>query len=199
MSMPELVSGFQWVADHFHLIRYDEADDTGSPSIDWVLNMARIAVMRSVGTAAGKGPDSQCVQTRTKELHMLARMRLCVRVRVSVALTADTAHRVQSACPHEPVNAQCTPSTHTHRYGIRGLLIDPYNELDSRRGRDVTETDYIKEMLTRVSRGGGAGGGEEGGAGRGQGGGGRRPCAVTDHRYLRSSQSYDNHHLASSS
>eukprot|EP00198_Chlamydomonas_reinhardtii_P013678 XP_001703015.1 predicted protein [Chlamydomonas reinhardtii] len=48
MSMPELVSGFQWVADHFHLIRYDEADDTGSPSIDWVLNMARIAVMRSV-------------------------------------------------------------------------------------------------------------------------------------------------------
>ncbi|KAG2445627.1 hypothetical protein HXX76_000237 [Chlamydomonas incerta] len=83
MGLPELVAGFQWVADHFHLIRYDEADDTGSPTIDWVLNMARIAVMR---------------------------------------------------------------------YGIRGLLIDPYNELDSRRGRDVTETDHIKEMLTRVRK-----------------------------------------------
>ncbi|KAG2453709.1 hypothetical protein HYH02_001921 [Chlamydomonas schloesseri] len=83
MSLPEVVSGFQWVADHFHLIRHDEVDDTGSPTIDWVLNMARIAVMR---------------------------------------------------------------------YGIRGLLIDPYNELDSRRGRDVTETDHIKEMLTRVRK-----------------------------------------------
>ncbi|GIL70616.1 hypothetical protein Vretifemale_1330 [Volvox reticuliferus] len=83
MSLEEVVAGFNWLADHFHLIRYDEEDDTGAPTIDWVLQKARTAVLR---------------------------------------------------------------------FGIRGLLIDPYNELDSRRPRDTSETDFIREMLTKVRR-----------------------------------------------
>ncbi|GFR43637.1 hypothetical protein Agub_g4737, partial [Astrephomene gubernaculifera] len=83
MDLGEMVGGFRWVADHFHLIRFEEQDDTGSPPIDWVLHMARIAVLR---------------------------------------------------------------------FGIRGLVIDPYNELDSRRPRDMTETDHIRELLSKVRR-----------------------------------------------
>ncbi|GIL47097.1 hypothetical protein Vafri_4009 [Volvox africanus] len=83
MGLEEVVAGFNWLADHFHLIRYEEEDDTGAPTIDWVLQKARTAVLR---------------------------------------------------------------------FGIRGLLIDPYNELDSRRPRDTSETDFIREMLTKVRR-----------------------------------------------
>jgi twinkle protein len=38
------------------------------------------------------------------------------------------------------------------RYGIRGLLIDPYNELDHRRPSNVSETEYVSQMLTRIKR-----------------------------------------------
>lgn len=36
------------------------------------------------------------------------------------------------------------------RYGIRGLVIDPYNELDHQRDRHVSETEYVSKMLTRI-------------------------------------------------
>ncbi|CAG9465176.1 unnamed protein product [Pedinophyceae sp. YPF-701] len=38
------------------------------------------------------------------------------------------------------------------RYGIRGLVIDPYNELDHRRPPGQTETEYVSQMLTKVKR-----------------------------------------------
>ena len=38
------------------------------------------------------------------------------------------------------------------RYGIRGLVIDPYNELDHQRDRSVTETEYVSKMLTKIKR-----------------------------------------------
>ena len=38
------------------------------------------------------------------------------------------------------------------RHGIRGLIIDPYNELDHQRPRSMTETEYVSQMLTKVSR-----------------------------------------------
>jgi twinkle protein len=38
------------------------------------------------------------------------------------------------------------------RYGIRGLLVDPYNELDHRRPTNVSETEYVSQMLTRIKR-----------------------------------------------
>ena len=36
------------------------------------------------------------------------------------------------------------------REGIRGLLIDPWNELESLRPRDVTETEYVGQCLKRM-------------------------------------------------
>ncbi|CAH2034567.1 unnamed protein product [Thlaspi arvense] len=38
------------------------------------------------------------------------------------------------------------------RYGIRGLVIDPYNELDHQRTPGQTETEYVSQMLTKIKR-----------------------------------------------
>jgi twinkle protein len=38
------------------------------------------------------------------------------------------------------------------RYGIKGLIIDPYNELDTRRGQRVFETEYVSCMLSKIKR-----------------------------------------------
>lgn len=38
------------------------------------------------------------------------------------------------------------------RHGIRGLVIDPYNELDHQRPSRQTETEYVSQMLTKIKR-----------------------------------------------
>lgn len=38
------------------------------------------------------------------------------------------------------------------RYGIRGLVIDPYNELEHKRPGGMTETEYVSQMLAKVKR-----------------------------------------------
>lgn len=38
------------------------------------------------------------------------------------------------------------------RYGIRGLVLDPWNELDHSRPSVMTETEYISESLSRIRR-----------------------------------------------
>lgn len=38
------------------------------------------------------------------------------------------------------------------RHGIRGLVIDPYNELDHHRPSNQTETEYVSQMLTKIKR-----------------------------------------------
>lgn len=38
------------------------------------------------------------------------------------------------------------------RYGIRGLVIDPYNELDHQRHSSMSETEYVSQMLTKIKR-----------------------------------------------
>ncbi|KAF5480492.1 hypothetical protein F2P56_001242 [Juglans regia] len=38
------------------------------------------------------------------------------------------------------------------RHGVRGLVIDPYNELDHQRPTSQTETEYVSQMLTKVKR-----------------------------------------------
>lgn len=38
------------------------------------------------------------------------------------------------------------------RYGIRGLVIDPWNEFDHQRGPGMSETEYIGAMLTKIRR-----------------------------------------------
>jgi hypothetical protein len=41
-------------------------------------------------------------------------------------------------------------SVPARRHGVRGLVIDPYNELDSHRDRNTNETDFIKDVLNKV-------------------------------------------------
>lgn len=36
------------------------------------------------------------------------------------------------------------------RHGIRGLIIDPYNEVDHQRPKNMTETEYVSGMLSKV-------------------------------------------------
>jgi len=38
------------------------------------------------------------------------------------------------------------------RYGSRGLIIDPYNEIEHRRPQSMTETEYVSELLGKVRR-----------------------------------------------
>ncbi|KAG6491651.1 hypothetical protein ZIOFF_046587 [Zingiber officinale] len=39
-----------------------------------------------------------------------------------------------------------------HRSGVRGLVIDPYNELDHQRDSSQSETEYVSQMLTKIKR-----------------------------------------------
>ncbi|KAI4297183.1 hypothetical protein L6164_037082 [Bauhinia variegata] len=38
------------------------------------------------------------------------------------------------------------------RHGVRGLVIDPYNELDHQRSPNQTETEYVSQILTKIKR-----------------------------------------------
>jgi twinkle protein len=38
------------------------------------------------------------------------------------------------------------------RHGIRGLVIDPYNEIEHRRPANMTETEYVSQLLGEVKR-----------------------------------------------
>ncbi|KAK8969185.1 hypothetical protein KSP40_PGU015121 [Platanthera guangdongensis] len=38
------------------------------------------------------------------------------------------------------------------RYGVRGLVIDPYNELDHQRPNNLSETEYVSQLLTKIKR-----------------------------------------------
>jgi twinkle protein len=38
------------------------------------------------------------------------------------------------------------------RHGVRGLVIDPYNEVEHHRDRNMTETEYVSQILGKVKR-----------------------------------------------
>ncbi|MCA1668315.1 MAG: AAA family ATPase [Thermomicrobia bacterium] len=70
---------------------------------------------------------------------------------------ADTAHRwlrdhFTFILPEEPtVDAVLTLArTLVYRAGIKGLIIDPWNEMDHSRPPALTETEYISQCLTRI-------------------------------------------------
>ena len=50
---------------------------------------------------------------------------------------------------HDPVPP---PPPFPSSFGIRGLVIDPYNELDHQRPPGVSETEYVSQMLTKIKR-----------------------------------------------
>jgi twinkle protein len=39
-----------------------------------------------------------------------------------------------------------------YRHGIKGLVIDPYNELDHNRQSGITETEYVSQFLSKIRR-----------------------------------------------
>jgi twinkle protein len=41
---------------------------------------------------------------------------------------------------------------HGCRHGVRGLVIDPYNEISHQRPGNVSETDFVSTMLSKVKR-----------------------------------------------
>ena len=43
MSLAEVEAGLAWLSDRFYVVRYENEE---LPSIDWVLDVARSAVMR---------------------------------------------------------------------------------------------------------------------------------------------------------
>jgi twinkle protein len=43
MSLPEVEAGLAWLSERFYVVRYEDEE---LPSIDWVLDVARSAVMR---------------------------------------------------------------------------------------------------------------------------------------------------------
>lgn len=43
MSKEEVTQGLEWLADRFFIIRYE---DEALPSVEWVLEIARVAVLR---------------------------------------------------------------------------------------------------------------------------------------------------------
>jgi len=38
------------------------------------------------------------------------------------------------------------------RHGVRGLVIDPYNEIEHRRPANMTETEYVSQLLGKAKR-----------------------------------------------
>jgi hypothetical protein len=38
------------------------------------------------------------------------------------------------------------------RYGVRGLIIDPYNEIEAKRPPTMSETEYVSQLLGKVKR-----------------------------------------------
>jgi twinkle protein len=38
------------------------------------------------------------------------------------------------------------------RHGVRGLVIDPYNEIEHRRPSNMTETEYVSQLLGKLRR-----------------------------------------------
>jgi hypothetical protein len=39
-----------------------------------------------------------------------------------------------------------------HREGVRGIIMDPWNEIDHKRPRNLSETEYISQSLTKIRR-----------------------------------------------
>ena len=54
--------------------------------------------------------------------------------------------------PSSHMRQVCATQAWCCRYGIRGLLIDPYNELDHQRPSHMSETEYVSQMLTKIKR-----------------------------------------------
>ncbi len=131
----QVEEGMQWLDDCFHLIR---CQDDELPSIDWVLDLARAAVLRCACLV-------QTYQRPCRSGHSWSCAHYVFDVIISNAMHLDLRRQRSAIRTLSWVGAMC-------RYGIRGLVIDPYNELDHQRPGAMSETEYVSQMLTKIKR-----------------------------------------------
>ena len=146
----QVLEGLEWLDDRFHLIRCQNDE---LPSIEWVLDLARAAVLRwPPPPPPTHTRSSPACGTITACRNALAHLPCFTRYRVC-RVTLQPAAGILASCASK--GAACSAdnrSNQVRRFGIRGLVIDPYNELDHQRPSFMSETEYVSQMLTKIKR-----------------------------------------------
>lgn len=147
----QVLEGLEWLDDRFHLIRCQNDE---LPSIEWVLDLARAAVLR--WAARPPSPIPQCASSvcgiPTACGNALVHLPCFTRDRVRRITLQPTAGVLVSSVTQGAACPVHNRLDQVRRFGIRGLVIDPYNELDHQRPSFMSETEYVSQMLTKIKR-----------------------------------------------
>ncbi|KAH9612565.1 hypothetical protein KSS87_012961 [Heliosperma pusillum] len=162
MTVEELEQGKEWLDKTFHLIRYAV----------FIYRLADTQAFKNIGMESLHDSCQSCSShawCTKKNLHDKGRARFSCFGNVRVVpleriLTIQQQQHYINAL-RDPANSMCEndslPSikwvlelakSAVLRHGVRGLVIDPYNELDHQRNKSMTETEYVSQMLTMVKR-----------------------------------------------
>ncbi|GFR46867.1 hypothetical protein Agub_g8508 [Astrephomene gubernaculifera] len=135
-SMPpdDFFAALDFVDRHFLLIRHpDMADEPPPPAALSSLGPALGGPEGGAQAAWGAGADGGGAEGGGKGEEEVE----------------DWLAEARQPCTIDWVLGKATQAV--QRYGIRGLVIDPYNELEQRRG-SMSETEYVSSMLSKVKR-----------------------------------------------
>ncbi|KAG2445811.1 hypothetical protein HXX76_000415 [Chlamydomonas incerta] len=136
MTPQQFHTALDWVNAHFFLIRHPDMADEGSaaptPEQLRLAEGLRLGLGQGLGAPGAGAPG----QPTPDELEAAER-------------AAAWLEESRQPCTIDWVLSKATQAV--YRHGIRGLVIDPYNELDQQRGAQ-SETEYISAMLSKVKR-----------------------------------------------
>lgn len=177
MDFPEMIDALLWLDTHFHMIR--PPPDT-MPNIDYILDKAMAAVLRcahhlhsqaSELRPAGPGIGCMTCWVCRAALHTSLNYDMFVYHSASMTANALSSCHVTYMLPELSPNqflaqeslscalvtcfsvAMCKIEVlYCNRYGIQGLIIDPYNELDHSRSGGMSETEHVSRLLTKIKR-----------------------------------------------
>ncbi|GIL70405.1 hypothetical protein Vretifemale_1171 [Volvox reticuliferus] len=134
LTPEEFREALHWVDDHFVLIRHaDMADEPAGAVTEALAAIGRARVPGRGDLPQGMDLDNDLVRVEEADDD----------------LAMQELEEARQPCTIDWVLAKATQAV--YRYGIRGLVIDPYNELEQRRGAQ-TETEYVSAMLGKVKR-----------------------------------------------
>ncbi|KAG2451473.1 hypothetical protein HYH02_004071 [Chlamydomonas schloesseri] len=138
MSQEQFRTALDWVNDHFFLIRHPDMADEGSaaPTPEQLRLAEGLRLGPGLGAGLGAGGLGAQGQPTPEELEAAER-------------AAAWLEESRQPCTIDWVLGKATQAV--YRHGIRGLVIDPYNELEQQRGAQ-SETEYISAMLSKVKR-----------------------------------------------
>eukprot|EP00198_Chlamydomonas_reinhardtii_P001461 XP_001690797.1 predicted protein [Chlamydomonas reinhardtii] len=136
MTPDQFHTALDWVNTHFFLIRHPDMADEGSAAP--TPEQLRLAEGLRLGPGLGApgGGAGAGAQPTLEELEAAER-------------AAAWLEESRQPCTIDWVLGKATQAV--YRHGIRGLVIDPYNELEQQRGSQ-SETEYISAMLSKVKR-----------------------------------------------